>query len=117
VKKASLAIISPWFLQRHKRIWTAPDEFRPERWQDASQVAACRNAFIPFSAGPRVCIGASLAMAEGVLAISGIVSSFKIELLREPVPVAHLTLRSKDGIALRFSPRLSGDTKPEHRTG
>ncbi len=107
VKTGSQIVLSPWHLHRHERIWESPDTFDPSRWQTDSGKACAREAFMPFSAGPRVCTGAGFAMIEGVLLLALIVRHFKITLddRPAPTPVAHLTVRSQDGIWLRLSRR------------
>jgi cytochrome P450 len=64
VPKNSLIIISPWYVQRHNRIWERPDEFDPLRWQEMPAADCKRQAFLPFSSGPRICPGAGFAMVE-----------------------------------------------------
>lgn len=105
VAKGSLVILSPWHLGRHKSLWEKPDAFDPDRWNDAVP----KFASIPFSAGPRVCVGAGFAMAEGVTFLAQIMRAFEVHPMSgtDPVPVAHLTLRSKKGIFLHLSPRRS----------
>jgi cytochrome P450 len=99
-------VISPWHLHRHERLWDNPDGFDPARWATDNGKQCMRDAFIPFSSGPRVCTGAGFAMVEGPLLLSMLVRRFKFELTeRTPVPVAHLTVRSKDGIWLKISRR------------
>jgi cytochrome P450 len=95
-------------LQRHERLWDNPDAFDPARWQRPETKASARDAYMPFSAGPRVCTGAGFAMAEGVLLLALLVRAFHIAPLpnRPPVPVAHLTVRGRDGIWLRITPRI-----------
>lgn len=107
VAKGSQIVLSPWHLHRHERLWDNPDGFDPTRWQSENGKQCMREAYMPFSAGPRVCTGAGFAMVEGPLILSMILRDFKIEAVkgREPVPVAHLTVRSKDGIWLRLTPR------------
>ena len=103
-------VVSPWHLHRHERLWDNPDGFDPARLETENGKACLRSAYIPFSAGARVCPGAGFAMAEGPLILSMIVRAFKITALpeRPPVPVAHLTVRGKDGIWLRLEPRERG---------
>ncbi len=103
----SQIVISPWHLHRHERLWDQPDDFDPTRWQTENGKQCQRDAFIPFSAGPRVCTGAGFAMVEGPLLLSMIARRFKVSLdpNRLPVPQAHLTVRSADGIWLRFEER------------
>ncbi|CUJ26499.1 cytochrome P450 [Cognatishimia activa] len=107
VKAGSQVVLSPWHLHRHERLWDNPDGFDPSRWATENGKQCMREAYIPFSAGPRVCTGAGFAMVEGPLLLSMILRDFRIDAVagREPVPVAHLTVRSKDGIWLRLSPR------------
>ena len=100
-------VLSPWHLHRHERIWDRPDEFDPSRWQTEENRACARDAYMPFSAGPRVCTGAGFAMVEGTLLLALLVRAFRFECVtgREAVPVAHLTVRAKDGIWLRITRR------------
>ncbi|AXI54942.1 Epi-isozizaene 5-monooxygenase/(E)-beta-farnesene synthase (plasmid) [Pseudoseohaeicola sp. NH-UV-7] len=107
VPKGAQLVISPWHLHRHTELWDAPDEFDPSRWQTENGKSCQRTAYIPFSAGPRVCTGAGFAMVEGVVLLSTLVRHFRFEVVngRDPVPVAHLTVRSMDGIWLRISRR------------
>ncbi len=112
VAKGSQVVLSPWHLHRHERLWDNPDGFDPTRWQTENGKTCQREAFIPFSAGSRVCTGAGFAMVEGVLLLSMILRDYRVEYAGDvpPVPVAHLTVRSQDGIKLRLSPRVpAGD--------
>ncbi|MGV8951443.1 MAG: cytochrome P450 [Cypionkella sp.] len=107
VAKGAQIVLSPWHLHRHERIWDRPDEFDPSRWQTPENRACAREAYMPFSAGPRVCTGAGFAMVEGVLLLALLARAFRFErvLGEDPVPVAHLTVRASNGIRLRVSAR------------
>jgi cytochrome P450 len=107
VPKGSQIVLSPWHLHRHERIWDRPDDFDPARFATPEGRDCLRHAYMPFSAGQRVCTGAGFAMIEGPLLLSMFARAFHFELVkgRDPVPVAHLTVRGKDGIWLRFNPR------------
>ena len=107
VPEGSQIVLSPWHLHRQERLWDKPDEFDPTRWGTENGKKCQREAYIPFSAGPRVCTGAGFAMVEGPLILSMLLRHFRFELIegRTPVPVAHLTVRSKDGIWLRLVER------------
>lgn len=95
-------VISPWHLHRHNRLWDNPDGFDPTRWQGETP-----RAYLPFSTGPRVCPGAGFAMIEGVLLLALLTRAYRFELVpdRPAMPVAHLTVRGRDGIWLRISQR------------
>ncbi len=99
-------VLSPWHVQRHERLWDRPDAFDPDRWKTAAGRASARAAWFPFSAGPRVCIGAGFAMIEGPLILALLLRD--LHFVPEgpaPVPVAHLTVRARDGIRLRVERR------------
>ena len=107
VNPGAQIVLSPWHVQRHERIWANPDGFDPDRWQREENKACVRDAYMPFSSGPRVCTGAGFAMGEGVLLLAMLVRAFRFERVegRVPVPVAHLTVRAKDGIWLKVTHR------------
>ncbi|MCI5097118.1 MAG: cytochrome P450 [Rhodobacteraceae bacterium] len=107
VPKGSQIVLSPWHLHRHERLWDKPDEFDPTRWGTENGKTCQREAYIPFSAGSRVCTGAGFAMVEGPLILSMLLRSYRIEPVsgRTPRPVAHLTVRSRDGIWLTLTKR------------
>ncbi len=105
----SQIVLSPWHLHRHERLWDNPDGFDPDRWGTENGKTCQREAYLPFSAGSRVCTGAGFAMIEGPLILSMILKSFRVTAVgAAPVPVAHLTVRSRDGIWLRLEPRQQG---------
>jgi cytochrome P450 len=107
IRKGAQSVISPWHLHRHTRFWDNPDGFDPARWQTDVGKHSARIAYIPFSSGPRVCTGAGFAMVEGVLLLALLVRAYRFDLIpdRPAMPVAHLTVRGRDGIWLRISQR------------
>ena len=107
VEPGSPVILSPWHLGRHERIWDRPHVFDPERWQTEEGRKCARDAYIPFSTGPRVCTGAAFGMQEGVLILGLLAARFRFEPVegKIPVPMAHLTVRSQTGIWLSVTPR------------
>ena len=101
-------VLSPWHLHRHERLWANPDGFDPDRWQTEAGRVSARDAYMPFSAGPRVCTGAGFAMAEGVILLAMLVRAFRFAPFGPPpVPVAHLTVRAADGIWLGVTDRCN----------
>nr|WP_249219130.1 cytochrome P450 [Loktanella sp. SALINAS62] len=107
VRRRSQIVLSPWHLHRQTRIWDNPDAFDPDRWRTDDGKAQQRLAYMPFSAGPRVCTGAGFAMIEGVVLLAQMLAAYRFELVtdRPPVPVAHLTVRTKSGMWLRITKR------------
>jgi cytochrome P450 len=107
IKIGSQIVISPWHLGRHQRFWEKPDVFDPDRWDRPENKKPSREAYIPFSTGPRVCTGAGFAMVEGVLLLAILIKAFKFNAVagKTPIPAAHLTVRARDGIHLTLTPR------------
>ncbi|MDJ0994087.1 MAG: cytochrome P450 [Dinoroseobacter sp.] len=107
IPKAAQVVLSPWHLHRHERFWDSPDSFDPDRWSDPETRESQRTAYLPFSAGPRVCVGAGFAMAEGVLLLAALICNFRFWPLegQSPIPQAHLTVRAARGIWLKINNR------------
>ncbi|MEB8386368.1 cytochrome P450 [Rhodobacteraceae bacterium KMM 6894] len=107
VPKGAQVVLSPWHLHRHERLWSNPDGFDPARYATEEGRTAMRCAYMPFSAGQRVCPGAGFAMIEGVLLLAMLVRAYRFTPVAErpAMPVAHLTVRGKDGIWLKINKR------------
>ena len=85
--------ISPWVMHRHRRFWDHPTAFVPERFAGKPSHWSNNGTFLPFGAGPRICIGAAFAMPEAQIMLATVLTRFKITLAeRRPVlPVARIT--------------------------
>ncbi len=79
VKAGTVVVISPWVLHRHRKLWAAPDVFDPSRFMPGAP-AVDRCAYLPFGAGPRICVGANFALTEAVLVLARMLRSFRVEL-------------------------------------
>ena len=84
VKPKDIILISPWILHRHEKLWREPNAFDPYRFLTGPPPD--RFAYLPFGAGPRVCIGAHFALVEATLALARLIQKFKVE-LRSTEPV------------------------------
>ena len=85
--------MSPWVIHRHHRFWDQPDAFIPERF--AGQTSPWTNGpFMPFGAGPRICIGAAFALSEAQIILATLLSRFAISLAddRPVLPVGRLAI-------------------------
>jgi cytochrome P450 len=104
IPAGTTVIISPWVLHRHALLWDDPAAFRPERFLPANRKAIDRYAWIPFSAGPRVCIGAAFALQEATIALAAILGAADVEAITsvEPRPIHQITLRSARPIRLKL---------------
>ena len=96
-------MISPYTLHRHPGFFPDPDQFRPERFATSTAVTTHRYAYIPFGAGPRVCVGSHLGMMEATLIAAMVARDFRFELAAgaRPQPEAMLSLRVRGGLPVR----------------
>lgn len=95
--KSQLIVVSTYAMHRHPALWKEPDLFRPERFLDGSE-ADLNSKFVPFSRGPRDCIGRYFAMLEIKLALSAIVSRFDFECIDPDERIEQkLTMVPKNG--------------------
>ena len=90
--------ISPYFIQRHPDIWEHPDRFNPDRFESASSKHRHRLATIPFSAGPRNCIGEFFARVEMQIHLLMIAQHLRLRHVQStPLELqASVNLRSKN---------------------
>ncbi len=82
-------------MQRDEQAFAEPDVFRPERFADGSPEIT-RGSYVPFGAGPRVCLGQHLAMAELTVIAAMFLQRFAVAVpagMAEPEPTFNITLR------------------------
>jgi cytochrome P450 len=97
--------VAIWALHRHEKLWDEPNAFDPERFAPEKAKARPRCAYLPFGAGPRICIGMSFAMLEMVTILATLVRDFRFE----PVEGPHIelapdfTTRAKGGLPVRVT--------------
>ena len=103
IRKNDVFIIPLYALHRHKRLWSAPDAFDPERFSPERATAIPKGAYAPFGAGPRVCVGASFAMTEALLILAEILRRLRFELAEgaEVRPMTRLSFKPSHGGPLR----------------
>jgi cytochrome P450 len=108
VKEGSLIVIAPYVLHRHRLIWERPDAFDPARFLDEPRDVP-RFAYLPFGAGPRICIGAAFALQESTLVLAALVQRFDMELSPDAKvwPLQKITLRPANGLPMRVSRRAA----------
>ncbi|MBX3530566.1 MAG: cytochrome P450 [Rhizobiaceae bacterium] len=99
--------IMPWTIHRHRKLWDRPDAFLPERFHPGNRDRIDRYQYLPFGAGPRICIGASFAMQEAMIALAALMSRWRFDPLPQtkPWPVQKLTVQPEGGIPMKVSAR------------
>ena len=102
--KGTTVLVAPYLLHRDARFWDSPLEFDPDRWRNEEALASevplkgmgPNGAYVPFGAGPRVCIGAGFAMMEATLLLAMVARAVDLRLKpgeAPPKPRALITLR------------------------
>ncbi|MEZ4671956.1 MAG: cytochrome P450 [Anaerolineae bacterium] len=107
IPKGSLIFLSPYVMHRDPRYFDNPSAFIPERWADGLEKRIPRYAYFPFGGGPRVCIGNQFALMEAKLVLATIAGRYSLSLASSKAVELDplVTLRPKDGIAMRLSAR------------
>ncbi|HKD23520.1 MAG TPA: cytochrome P450 [Rhizomicrobium sp.] len=91
VKKRQMVVVLPWVLHRHEKLWDDPQRFDPERFSPERGAGRPRFAYLPFGGGPRICIGAQLALIETTLILATLAQHFRLRL----APGAQIDLQSR----------------------
>ncbi|MDQ2803507.1 MAG: cytochrome P450, partial [Pseudomonadota bacterium] len=108
IPKGSILLIAPWVLHRHRRLWREPEAFDPSRFLPGAPPPP-RFAYLPFGAGPRVCVGAQFALIEATLVLAALIQAFEVSLesTRPVLPTAIITTHPDHAPAFRLRPRIS----------
>lgn len=110
----SIILVIPWLLHRHNLYWEKPNHFIPERFMPG-QPRPDKFVYIPFSVGPRVCLGLRFGLTEGILCLATLAQRFraKLKVGHEVEIECRLTLRPQDGLPMQLEPTASSVTPPQ----
>ncbi|WP_231512394.1 cytochrome P450 [Paucibacter sp. KBW04] len=105
--KGSMLRITPYLMHRDARWFPEPEAFKPERFgPEASEIP--RGAYMPFGAGPRVCLGQHFALTEITLIAALLLQRYRLEPVpgaEAPRPTLNITLRPHEPLRLRLRRR------------
>jgi cytochrome P450 len=107
VPPGTLLLISPWLLHRREQNWPDPLRFDPNRFLGAES-SRRREGYLPFGAGPRLCIGRDFALVEATLLLAALLRERIVEHppgFTQPKVDALVTLRPRGGLPLLLTPR------------
>ena len=104
-KARTEVIIPAWVMHRDQRFFEQPELFRPERWLTKRELPRC--VYMPFGAGPRVCIGNHFALTEAMLILALCLSRGEFRLAQGPLLKLSpaITLRPSGPVLMRFEAR------------
>lgn len=102
IRKGDQVTIWPWVLHRHRTLWDEPDLFNPENFDPEAKLGRHRYQYMPFGAGPRICIGMGFAQTEALIILSRWLATFRFAPApgRKVEPLADFTLRPQGGMPL-----------------
>ena len=109
IPAGAVITVSPYVLHRRRGLWDHPDAFDPSRFLGEQRDRIDRFAYIPFGAGPRVCIGMAFAMQEGIILLAHLLRAFRFDLVEGHVvmPQQRVTLRPRWGMKMHVKRRDS----------
>jgi cytochrome P450 len=91
-------------VHRHEEFWDRPDLFDPDRFTPEAIKTRDRYVYLPFGAGPRICVGMSFALMEATAVLAVLLSSLRLRLRPDyiPQPKLRITLRPANGMPMRL---------------
>ncbi|HEX7288218.1 MAG TPA: cytochrome P450, partial [Candidatus Angelobacter sp.] len=98
-------LIFPYITHRHPKWWKEPERFMPERFSAENAATRVRGAYIPFGAGPRICVGLNFAMTEILVALTMLLQRFRPELAVDARKIRlepSVTLRPSPGVPIQL---------------
>jgi len=109
IRKGATILIMPWTLHRHELYWENPRAFDPSRFLPENRERIGRFQYLPFGAGARVCIGATFALQEAVIALAVLMRRYRFDMTDEtrPWPVQKLTVQPGGGLPMRVTARAA----------
>ena len=93
-------------LHRHRGLWSNPDRFDPDRFLPERERTYPRTQYMPFGAGPRICIGQAFALVEATVLLATFIRTieFHWDGKHKPEPISRVTLTPKGGMPLVVNP-------------
>ena len=105
IRAGSTVYIPVYAVHRHEKLWSDPDRFDPSRFEPEAAKARDRCSYLPFGAGPRICVGQGFAQMEAAAVLATLLRSFQLELRPgyTPEPRLRVTLRPAAGMPMRIT--------------
>jgi cytochrome P450 len=107
IPKGTVLIVPIYAVHHHASLWPDPDVFDPDRFSSDAAKTRHRYAYMPFGAGPRVCIGNAFAMMEATAILAVLLQKVRLvaSAPRPPAPIMKITLRPKHALNMKIIAR------------
>jgi cytochrome P450 len=96
-----VVLFAPWASHRREDVWPDPERFDPDRFLPEREATRHKLAYLPFGAGPRICIGNHFALMEGQLVLASLLRAARFTLVADEEAFPSATLRPKSGMPMR----------------
>ncbi|MBK8173380.1 MAG: cytochrome P450 [Sandaracinaceae bacterium] len=101
----TVVLLSPYTLHHMRSVWPDPKRFDPDRFLPEAEASRARYSWLPFGAGPRVCIGNHFAMMEAQLVLATLLRRYRFESLGHAEPETSATFRPNTAMPMRVHAR------------
>ena len=107
IKPGDLLLAAPWLVHRNPDNWECPHQFDPDRFTPDAIKSRHRFAWMPFGAGPRICIGMQFALLEAVAILGTLLPTLRLRAKPGyvPVPISRVTTRPDQGMPMTVERR------------
>lgn len=103
MKPNDILFLPIWALHRHELLWDRPEMFDPDRFDPNRGPKRDKYQYLPFGAGPRVCVGANFAMMQAAIILASLIQHFRFRPSQpSPHPVMTMTVRPEPGVFLEL---------------
>lgn len=108
VPEGAVIVVPIHAVHHHAALWEEPERFDPERFAPEQAKSRHRYAYMPFGAGPRICIGSAFATMEAVAILAVLLQAVRLRGTSGdmPAPMMKVTLRPRKEAEMRVAPRL-----------
>ncbi|MCB1474473.1 MAG: cytochrome P450 [Rhodobiaceae bacterium] len=105
IEPGDTVFLNLYALHRHRQLWEEPQSFDPARFSADRSAGRDRYSYLPFGAGPRICVGANFAMMQARIILATLLARYRFTPSgAAPLPVMHMTIRPEPGVRLRADP-------------
>lgn len=88
IPKGTFIVLSSQALHHDERFWENPEKFDPERFTEENVKNRHPFAYIPFSEGPRICIGSRFGIMQTKIALVKLIKTYKLSpCSKSPIPM------------------------------
>lgn len=100
IPRGTIVIVAPWIVHRHRKLWSEPERFDPDRFTEARSRDRPRFAHIPFSVGPGMCSGSHFASMQMLILVAALARRYRFRLVPDvPVsPFGGISLHPRGGL-------------------